>query len=117
MHIQWSTCSQEFSGILLMGSPLPIMWFWFCLLALQVMNDHSGYHFPLMFSPEFHDFHHLKFHTSYGWLGITDWIHGTDKQFHENQLHKLRHYRILDSKSARETYPENFLKQEEEKKL
>ena len=25
------------------------------------MNDHCGYHFPLHFSPEFHDFHHLKF--------------------------------------------------------
>ena len=24
------------------------------------MNDHCGYHFPLHFSPEFHDFHHLK---------------------------------------------------------
>ena len=49
--------------------------------SLQVMNDHSGYHFPLSFSPEFHDFHHLKFHTSYGWLGVQDWIHGTDAQF------------------------------------
>ena len=51
------------------------------VLSLQVMNDHSGYHFPLSFSPEFHDFHHLKFHTSYGWLGVQDWIHGTDAQF------------------------------------
>jgi hypothetical protein len=32
-----------------------------CLLASQVMNDHSGYHFPLSFSPEFHDFHHLRY--------------------------------------------------------
>ena len=59
------------NGVLLMGSPLPLMWLWFCLIQLQVMNDHSGYHFPLAFSPEFHDFHHLKFHTSYGWLGVS----------------------------------------------
>ena len=39
--------------------------------VLKVMNDHSGYHFPFSFSPEFHDFHHLRFHTSYGWLGVS----------------------------------------------
>ena len=61
-----------------MGSAIPTAWLWFCLIGLQVMNDHSGYHFPLSFSPEFH---HLKFHTSYGWLGVTDWLHGTDSQF------------------------------------
>ena len=69
------------NGVLLMGSPVPLMWLWFCLIQMQVINDHSGYHFPLCFSPEFHDFHHLKFHTSYGWLGVQDWLHGTDAQF------------------------------------
>jgi hypothetical protein len=77
------------SGALLMGTPLPVMWLWFCMIGLQVvgcwllvvgcwllvlgclavsfadfkfqvMNDHCGYHFPFHFSPEFHDFHHLK---------------------------------------------------------
>ena len=115
-------------------------------LSLQVMNDHCGYHFPLHFSPEFHDFHHLKFvsetphqsnsqiikdnywykmykliqlissiistiwlrkskisgkgiflkiliwqhrfHTSYGWFGIWDWIHGTDDKFDKSTLHR-----------------------------
>ncbi len=26
----------------------------------QTLNDHSGYHLPLVYSPEFHDFHHSK---------------------------------------------------------
>ena len=83
------------------------------------MNDHCGYHFPLHFSPEFHDFHHLKsvpetsnrsnsptqhiqitkiwklgfypqnrFHTSYGWFGIWDWIHGTDDKFDKSTTHR-----------------------------
>ena len=47
-------------GPMLMGSPLPVHWAWFMWLVVQTMNDHSGYHFPLAFSPEFHDYHHLK---------------------------------------------------------
>jgi len=100
------------SGILLMGSPLPVMWLWFCLLGMQVLNDHSGYHFPWNFSPEFHDFHHLKFHTSYGWLGLWDWIHGTDEKFDKATLHRLRHFRLYSTKSARELVPDEMVKTE-----
>jgi len=101
------------SGLLLMGSPLPIVWLWFCLIEMQVMNDHSGYHFPLHFSPEFHDFHHLKFHTSYGWIGIWDWLHGTDAQFDKAELYRLRHYRLFDTTPARERYPDDYIKKSE----
>jgi len=94
------------SGAFLMGSPLPVLWLWFCLITMQVMNDHCGYHFPLFFSPEFHDFHHLKFHTSYGWYGIWDWIHGTDEQFDKSTVHRLRHFRLFTTASARELYPD-----------
>jgi len=94
------------NGILLMKSPLPTAWLWFCLISLQVMNDHSGYHFPMSFSPEFHDFHHLKFHTSYGWLGVTDWLHGTDYQFHQSEIHEKRHIRLHTTSSARELFPD-----------
>merc|ERR1711884_818818 len=95
------------NGALLMGSPLPIMWLWFCMISLQVMNDHSGYHFPLSFSPEFHDFHHLKFHTSYGWLGVQDWIHGTDAQFKKSEVHLKRHVRLHTTQSTRQLYPDS----------
>ena len=47
-------------GLVLLASPVPIMWLWYMWIGFQVQNDHSGYHFPLMFSPEFHDYHHLK---------------------------------------------------------
>lgn len=99
------------TGVLLLGSPLPTAWLWFCLIELQVMNDHSGFHFPLSFSPEMHDFHHLKFHTCYGWLGLLDWIHGTDWKFQQSPIHQLRNYRIFSSKSARETVPDDYIEQ------
>ena len=35
--------------------------FRFSWLIVQTLNDHSGYHFPIVFSPEMHDFHHLRF--------------------------------------------------------
>merc|ERR1711874_831275 len=85
---------------------VPLMWLWFCLIQMQVINDHSGYHFPLCFSPEFHDFHHQKFHTSYGWLGVQDWLHGTDAQFVDSKLHNKRHIRLHTTYSARELFPD-----------
>ena len=63
-------------------------------LNIQVQNDHSGFHFPLVYSPEFHDFHHLRFHTCYGWLNFWDWVYGTDKEFQVSKLHKERHFRL-----------------------
>ena len=48
------------SGMIICAAPIPVTWIWLCWITFQVQNDHSGYHFPLMFSPEFHDYHHLK---------------------------------------------------------
>jgi len=93
-------------GPMLMGSPLPVHWAWFMWLVVQTMNDHSGYHFPLAFSPEFHDYHHLKFHTSYGWLTFWDWFYGTDIEFVKNEVHNDRHIRIHSTKSAKELFPD-----------
>merc|ERR1711956_190168 len=58
------------AGLLVMSPQVPVYWLWYCWIGFQVQNDHSGYHFPIMFSPEFHDYHHLKFHTSYGWMSF-----------------------------------------------
>ena len=49
------------AGLLIMTPQLPVYWLWYCWIGFQVQNDHSGYHLPLMFSPEFHDYHHLKY--------------------------------------------------------
>lgn len=94
------------AGLAILASPIPIMWLWYCWIGFQVQNDHSGYHFPLMFSPEFHDYHHLKFHTSYGWLSFWDWAYGTDWQFQKSQVHRERNIRLHTTQSAKEIFPD-----------
>lgn len=93
-------------GTMIMCPQIPVMWLWFCWLTFQTQNDHSGYHFPIMFSPEFHDYHHLRFHTSYGWLTFWDWFYGTDIEFQKTAVNKDRHFRIHSTKSAREIVPD-----------
>ena len=48
-------------GPLVMGSHRCIIAIWLILVHTITLNDHSGYHFPIMPSPEFHDYHHLKY--------------------------------------------------------
>ena len=48
------------AGLLILSPQIPVHMLWYCWIGFQVQNDHSGYHFPIMFSPEFHDYHHLK---------------------------------------------------------
>ena len=52
-------------GPLIMGSHIATAWMWFCLALMTTINTHSGYHLPLMPSPEAHDFHHLKYVATY----------------------------------------------------
>ena len=47
-------------GPLVMGSHRATISIWLILVHVVTLNDHSGYHFPMMPSPEFHDYHHLK---------------------------------------------------------
>lgn len=47
-------------AVLLPGSHIVTTWIFFTAATINILNDHSGYHLPLMHSPEFHDFHHLK---------------------------------------------------------
>ena len=54
-----------------------------------------------------------RFHTSYGWFGIWDWLHGTDAKFDQSMLHKLRHFRLMSGKAAREHFPDSCLAKEE----
>jgi len=93
-------------GIIIMAPQLQVSWLWYCWLTFQTQNDHSGYHFPIMFSPEFHDYHHLKFHTSYGWLTFWDWFYGTDIEFQKAPVNRDRHFRIHSTSSARELVPD-----------
>jgi fatty acid hydroxylase domain-containing protein 2 len=48
-------------GPLVMGSHLVTMWIWIFWLTSETLATHSGYHLPFVpYSPEAHDFHHLK---------------------------------------------------------
>lgn len=79
-------------GPVVLGSHLITMWVWMSLVIVTTSIHHSGYHFPLLPSPEFHDFHHLKFNVNYGVLGLLDRLHGTDSLFRQSkasQRHKM----------------------------
>ncbi|XP_067650797.1 fatty acid hydroxylase domain-containing protein 2-like [Haliotis asinina] len=68
-------------GPLVCGSCLLTTWTWFAIATFTTMIHHSGYHLPFLTSPEFHDFHHLKYNVNYGVTGLLDWFHGTDLKF------------------------------------
>ncbi|KAH9499550.1 Fatty acid hydroxylase domain-containing protein 2 [Bulinus truncatus] len=71
-------------GPILMGSHLFTAWLFWGIAIVSTTVDHSGYRLPLFMSPDFHDYHHLKFNTNYGVLGILDRLHGTDALFRKH---------------------------------
>lgn len=75
-------------GPIVMRSHLLTTWIWMSLAMQTTIVHHSGYHLPLLSSPEFHDFHHLKFNCNYGVTGWLDWLHKTDAQFRNTINHK-----------------------------
>ncbi|XP_076449132.1 fatty acid hydroxylase domain-containing protein 2-like [Babylonia areolata] len=84
-------------GPVALGSHLACLWVWMALVLLTTTVHHSGYHFPLLPSPEYHDFHHLKFNACFGVSGILDWLHGTDALFRKSKA-SLRHRTLLSLK-------------------
>jgi methylsterol monooxygenase len=71
------------------SSHVVVYWFWLWLAVFVTVQVHSGYHFPFLPSPEFHDFHHLKFNVNYGVLGFLDWLHATDGMFYMEEKWKF----------------------------
>jgi hypothetical protein len=49
-----------------------VVWAWYLVATSFTVHHHSGYHFPLLPSPEFHDWHHYRFRGNYGVLGLMD---------------------------------------------
>ncbi|GAB0090091.1 Fatty acid hydroxylase domain-containing protein [Sergentomyia squamirostris] len=92
-------------GIYFMRSHPASAWILYTIGIVITLNDHSDYHFPLMPSPEAHDFHHLKFNNCYGVIGVLDWLHGTDKMFRASRAFQ-RHAISLSMKSQREKFPD-----------
>ncbi|KAK2716410.1 fatty acid hydroxylase domain-containing protein 2-like [Artemia franciscana] len=79
-----------FIGILLVCPHIATQWVWFTMALVHTLNDHSGYHLPLISTPEAHDYHHMKFTQCFGVFGILDYIHGTDLQYRQSTYYKRR---------------------------
>ncbi|XP_061169781.1 fatty acid hydroxylase domain-containing protein 2-like [Saccostrea echinata] len=81
-------------GPFLMGSHVCSAWLWFSIALLSTTVAHCGYHFPLLPSPEAHDYHHKTFINNFGVLGILDRLHGTDTSFRASKAYQ-RHILLL----------------------
>ncbi|GFT45974.1 fatty acid hydroxylase domain-containing protein 2 [Nephila pilipes] len=93
-------------GPLLLGSHMFTAWIWYSVALINTLNSHSGYHFPLCFSAEAHDFHHLKFNQNFGVLGILDFFHGTNSAFRNTKEYQ-RHFVSLSLVPLKQLYPDD----------
>ncbi|XP_075365639.1 fatty acid hydroxylase domain-containing protein 2 isoform X2 [Mycteria americana] len=93
------------TGPMIMGSHIVSIAAWFSLALLTTSISHCGYHLPFLPSPEFHDFHHLKFSQCYGVLGVLDYLHGTDTVFRQSKAYE-RHRVLLSLTPLSESIPE-----------
>ncbi|NXJ63281.1 FXDC2 protein, partial [Rostratula benghalensis] len=94
------------TGPMIMGSHIVSIAVWFSLALITTSISHCGYHLPFLPSPEFHDFHHLKFNQCYGVLGVLDYLHGTDTTFRQTKAYK-RHKVLLSLTPLSESIPES----------
>lgn len=92
-------------SIIAVNAPLSTSWVWFTITTVSTLGDHSGYHLPFLHSPEFHDYHHLKFNECYGANGFLDNLHNTSTKFQQS-VHSLRHRTLFTLKAANELYPD-----------
>lgn len=92
-------------GPLIMGSHLSSITIWFSLALIVTTISHCGYHLPFLPSPEFHDYHHLKFNQCYGVLGVLDHLHGTDTVFKQTKAYE-RHVILLGLTPLSESIPD-----------
>ncbi|XP_068134401.1 fatty acid hydroxylase domain-containing protein 2 [Hyperolius riggenbachi] len=92
-------------GPMLMGSHVATVMMWFSLALVSTTISHCGYHLPFLPSPEFHDFHHLKFNQCYGVLGVFDRLHGTDLIFKQAKAYD-RHILLLNLTPLSQSIPE-----------
>ncbi|XP_041456871.1 fatty acid hydroxylase domain-containing protein 2-like isoform X2 [Lytechinus variegatus] len=93
-------------GVIIAGSHIFVASVWFNVALFVSIITHSGYHLPFLPSPEFHDYHHLKFTNNYGVLGILDWLHGTDTNFRKSKQF-MRHKALLGFKPLNLSIPDN----------
>ncbi|XP_013884030.1 fatty acid hydroxylase domain-containing protein 2 [Austrofundulus limnaeus] len=75
-------------GPVLLGSHITTTSTWYCLALISTTISHCGYHLPFLPSPEFHDFHHLRFNQCFGVFGVLDRLHGTDSKFRQTKQYE-----------------------------
>ncbi|XP_053504456.1 fatty acid hydroxylase domain-containing protein 2 isoform X2 [Ictalurus furcatus] len=92
-------------GPVLLGSHMATTSLWFSMALIVTSISHCGYHLPLLPSPEFHDFHHLKFNQCYGVLGVLDRLHGTDDKFRKTKEYE-RHTLLLSLTPLTQSIPD-----------
>ncbi|KAB1281681.1 Fatty acid hydroxylase domain-containing protein 2 [Camelus dromedarius] len=93
-------------GPVVMGSHLSSITIWFSLALTITTISHCGYHLPFLPSPEFHDYHHLKFNQCYGVLGVLDQLHGTDAVFKQTRAYE-RHTILLGFTPLSQSIPDS----------
>ena len=91
------------SGPILLGGHMFVIILWTLLTIYIHIVDHSGYHFPFVYSNEFHDFHHYSFTGNFGNYEILDRLLGTDTRFSKSKQFK-NHRVLLSTESAHERY-------------
>ncbi|XP_056141025.1 fatty acid hydroxylase domain-containing protein 2 isoform X2 [Lampris incognitus] len=92
-------------GPVMLRSHLATTVLWYSLALVSTTISHCGYHLPLLPSPEFHDFHHLKFNQCYGVLGVLDRLHGTDNKFRQTKQYE-RHTVLTSFTPLTESVPD-----------
>lgn len=93
------------SGPVLLGSHLSTTSLWYCVALVSTTISHCGYHLPFLPSPEFHDFHHLRFNQCFGVFGILDRLHGTDSKFRQSKQYE-RHTLLTSFTPLNESIPD-----------
>ncbi|XP_023840548.1 fatty acid hydroxylase domain-containing protein 2 isoform X1 [Salvelinus sp. IW2-2015] len=92
-------------GPVILGSHLVTTTLWYALALVSTTISHCGYHLPFLPSPEFHDYHHLKFNQNFGVLGVLDRLHGTDANFRKTKAYE-RHTLLLSLTPLTESIPD-----------
>ncbi|XP_070839035.1 fatty acid hydroxylase domain-containing protein 2 [Chaetodon trifascialis] len=92
-------------GPVILGSHLTTTMLWYCLALVSTTISHCGYHLPFLPSPEFHDFHHLKFNQCFGVLGVLDRLHGTDTKFRQTKQYE-RHTLLTSLTPLNDSIPD-----------
>jgi len=89
-------------GPIMVRSHISTTWLWYLVISLHELNDHSGFHFPWLRSPQAHDYHHKVGAANYGnFSRVLDTLHGTDARYRESGKAWDRHCRLLSFNPTR----------------